>query len=528
MSMHPGCVYLVGAGPGDPGLLTLRGRELLDQADVVVYDYLAHPSLLSYCPRAEKVFAGKQAAAHSMTQQQINQVLIDHGRLGKQVVRLKGGDPFVFGRGGEECAALANAGVPFEVVPGVTSAIAAAAYAGIPVTHRDLNSSFTLITGHEKEQAYQEPEARARAAGETATPPGASDQDWSALAKLPALAFYMGVKSLPRICQKLIDHGMPAHTPAATIQWGTLPRQRTVVGTISTLPQRVFEAGVAPPALTVVGRVVDLRATLNWFESRPLFGKRVAVTRTRQQVSELARMLESLGAQVIEAPMIQLADPLDMRPIDDALQRAGEYDWVVFTSANGVESARRRLLETGLDARAFGKARVAAIGEVTAEAVRQRLALKVDVVPDVFMAEELAEAMVALGDAAGKRVLLLRADVARPVLVTRLREAGAAEVCDVAIYRTLAVETLPEDLRETIESGQLDWITFASSGTVKSFMRLADGLTEKLAAVKVASIGPITSQTLRALGLPPTVEAEPFTVPALVRAMAAHETRTGK
>jgi uroporphyrinogen III methyltransferase/synthase len=317
--LHKSCdgiVYLVGAGPGDPGLITVRGQTLLALADVIVYDALANPRLLETNSDAEKIFVGKRAADHSMPQEQINALLIEKAKAGKRVVRLKGGDPFVFGRGGEECEALAAAGVRFEVVPGVTAAIAAPAYAGIPVTHRDLNSSFTLITGHEREEEYQDPAA----VGRGRQPARTSDIDWSAIAKLPCVAFYMGVKSLPRICQTLIEHGMPADTPAATIQHGTLPRQRTVVGTLADLPQRVTDAKIAPPALTIVGKVVALRQTLNWFETRPLFGQTIVVTRTRQQASELSAKLEELGADVIEAPTIELSAPRDCSHIDDTLR----------------------------------------------------------------------------------------------------------------------------------------------------------------------------------------------------------------
>src|SRR4051794_7563387 len=298
----PGIVSLVGAGPGDPGLLTLRGAELLARADVVVYDYLANPQLLAHCrPGAERIYVGKKAASHSMTQEQINALLVEHGKAGKRVVRLKGGDPFVFGRGGEECEALAAAGIAFEVVPGITAALAAPAYAGIPVTHRDFNSSFTFVTGHEKEEEYKDAQAKNRTPGA-----GASDLDWFAIAKLPCIAFYMGVKSLPRICQKLVEHGMSPDMPAATIRWGTTPRQRTVTGTVATLPERVAAAKLGPPALTIIGHVVELRATMNWFERRPLFGQTVVVTRTRQQASELTDRLTTLGASILEAPTIEL------------------------------------------------------------------------------------------------------------------------------------------------------------------------------------------------------------------------------
>src|SRR5882757_4581130 len=324
-------VWLVGAGPGDPGLITVRGAQLLERADVVVYDYLANERLLSYCPQAECIYVGKKAASHSMTQDQINALLIEKGKAGKRVVRLKGGDPFIFGRGGEECLALAAAGLRFEVVPGITAAIGAPAYAGIPVTHRDFNSSFTFITGHEKEEEYKDPQALQREAAS-----GASDLDWSVIAKLPCVAFYMGVKSLPRICAKLIEHGMPPDMPAATIQSGTTPHQRTVVGTIGNLPQRVSEAKVTPPAMTIIGRVVSLRETMNWFERRPLFGQTIVVTRTRQQASDLTERLAALGANVIEAPTIELHRPDEFSGVDEALSKIESFDWVVFTSANGV------------------------------------------------------------------------------------------------------------------------------------------------------------------------------------------------
>ena len=297
-----GIVYLVGAGPGDPGLLTVRSANLLEQADTVVYDYLANPELLSYCPQAEKIYVGKKAATHTMSQDEINQLLVDLGKQGKRVVRLKGGDPFVFGSGGEEAEALVAAGIRFEAVPGITAAIAGPAYAGIPVTHRDFNSSFTLITGHEKEEEYKDDQAQARGAAS-----GSSDLDWSVIAKLPCVAFYMGVKSLPRICAKLIENGKDPNTPAATIQWGTRTEQRTCVATLKDLPQKIVEQKISSPAITIVGKVVTMRPTINWFENRPLFGKTIVVTRTRQQASELSAELQELGANVIEAPTIELA-----------------------------------------------------------------------------------------------------------------------------------------------------------------------------------------------------------------------------
>ena len=510
----PGIVYLVGAGPGDPGLITVRGQQLLTRADVVVYDYLSSPLLLAHCPQARKLYVGKKAAQHSMSQEEINQLLIDEAKKWQCVVRLKGGDPFVFGRGGEECLALHAAGVKFEVVPGITAAIAAAAYAGIPVTHRDFNSSFTIITGHEKEQSYQQSEAQDRQSGE------ASDLDWKSLAKLPCIAFYMGVKSLPRICARLIEYGMAPDTAAACVRWGTTSRQQVVAGTLADLPAKVEAAKLTAPAITIIGQVVQLRQTLNWFEARPLFGQTIVVTRTRQQASDLSLRLSELGARVIEAPTIELRELPDKNLLDARLRHAADYDWIVFTSANGVEFARRRLVELGLDARAFGKAKIAAIGDATAKAITSLLCLKVDCSPECFVAEALAQALETAGEVAGKRFLMLRADIARPVLRTRLQAGGAAEVCDIPLYQTILPEALPEELIAALEAGEVNWITFTSSSTARNFLTLLGdarrGLLEK---VKIASIGPITTQTLRDAGLAPQIQAEQYDIEHLAQAL---------
>ncbi len=511
-----GVVFLVGAGPGDPGLITVRGRALLDQADVVIYDYLSNPRLLSYCPRAETIYVGKKAASHSMTQEQINALLVEKAREGKRVVRLKGGDPFVFGRGGEECEALAAAGVKFEVVPGITAAIAGPAYAGIPVTHRDFNSSFTLITGHEKEEEYKESESRSRDAAV-----GSSDIDWASVAKLPCIAFYMGVKALPRICEKLMANGMSGETPAATIQWATTPKQRTVTGTVRDIVQKVAEAKIGAPAITIVGRVVEMRQAINWFESRPLFGQTIVVTRTRQQASALSQKLEALGARVIEAPTIDLAPPKDFTEVDDAIKHAAHYDWIIFTSANGVRFTRARLDAMERDVRVFGTADIAAIGDATAEAIRRELALHVNLCPDDFVAEALVHALQGHGQIAGHKFLLLRADIARPILRDQLKAHGAAEVRDVAVYETKPAENLPDELLTASDAGEVNWVTFTSSSTVKNFVSLlGSNYATKLKNVKIASIGPITSQTLRDLGLTPTIEAETYNVDGLVEAVA--------
>jgi uroporphyrinogen III methyltransferase/synthase len=507
-----GCVYLVGAGPGDPLLITVRGLKLLEKADVVVFDYLANPQLLRHCPKAQTVYVGKQASQHAMSQEEINQLLVNLAREGNRVVRLKGGDPFVFGRGGEECEALAAAGVKFEVVPGVTAAIAGPAYAGIPVTHREMNSSFTLVTGHEKEGDYRDPTEKALA----------SSIDWGALAKLPCIAFYMGVKALPVICKRLMEHGMDGGMPAACIQWGTTAKQRTVVGTVSDLAEKVAEAKLTPPAITIVGRVVQLRETINWFESRPLFGQTIVVTRTRQQASELSQKLEELGARVIEAPTIELLPPKDWGLVDRVLKSMGSFDWVIFTSANGVVHTKERLAEIGLDSRAFGNARIAAVGEATAEAIGQQLNLRVDLCPQAFVAEALGEELMKKNDVRGKKFLLLRADIARAVLREQLQKAGASEVEDVAVYESKSVSSLPPAVNEALKEGQVNWVTFTSSSTAKNFVKLlGKNYAEKLKGVGFASIGPITTATLNELGLPPTAVAEAANLDGLVEAISS-------
>lgn len=523
--LEPGTVALVGAGPGDPGLITLRGMRLLEQADTVVYDYLASPKLLRYAPTAQHLFVGKIASRHSLTQDQINALLIEKAQAGHKVVRLKGGDPFVFGRGGEEAEALRQAGIPFLVVPGITAAIAAPAYAGIPVTHRDFNSSFTLITGHEKEQAYQDPETLTR------TPAtGASDLDWSSIAKLPCLAFYMGVKSLPRITEKLIQHGMDPQTPAATVQWGTTPRQRTCVATLQTLTKAVQQAGIGAPAITIIGKVVNLRQTLNWFESRPLFGQTIVVTRTRDQASELSACLETLGAHVLEAPTIEVTPNPDLTPLNRIFCSSVSANLprtFIFTSSNGVRFIRDYLRSNRLDARSFADSQIAVIGQATAQAVRDWLCIEPDIVPERAVAETLAETLIEHGDVAQRHFVLLRAEIGRPVLVERLRQAGAT-VEDIPVYQTRLVPQLPEELLDALAARQVHWISFTSSSTVQNFISLlGNNYQEKLAGVRIASIGPITTQTIRSFGLEPTVVSEKADVVSLVRSIVGYGVSSG-
>lgn len=494
-------MHLVGAGPGDPELITLRGMKLLARADVVVYDYLANEKLLAHCPQAQCIYVGKKGAQHTMSQDSINQLLIEQGQAGLRVVRLKGGDPFVFGRGAEEAEALEQAGIAFEIVPGITAAIGGLAYAGIPITHRDFNSSFTLVTGHEKQE-------------------DSSDLNWSALAKLPCVAFYMGIGSLRHIAEQLIAHGMDSNLPAATVQWGSTPRQRTAIGTLSSIFQQVQEAGIGSPAITVIGKVVSLRPILNWFERRPLFGQKIVVTRTRQQASELSEKLLELGAEVIEAPTIQLVEPTDWTEIDRALDEAKKYDWIVFTSVNGVAAVKNRLLKTDRDARVFGSAEIAAIGTATAEAIESQFCLRVRLCPERFVAEALGDQLLAAGEVKDKRFLLLRAEIAREVLVKQLTAGGAREVRDVGIYRTEPAAQLPAELPKMIAAGQIQWITFTSSSTARNFLALLGPDSEPLMKkVRSASIGPVTTRTLGELKVQVDAEAQQANVTSLVMAI---------
>jgi uroporphyrinogen III methyltransferase/synthase len=515
-------VFLVGAGPGDAALISVRGRELLRRADVVVYDYLANDQLLrNTMPDAERIFVGKRGFANHMSQDQVNDLLVVKarelaGRPGSGpavVVRLKGGDPFVFGRGGEEALALRAAGIPFEVVPGVTSGIAAPACAGIPVTHRKVASSVTLVTGHEDPTR------------------DVSGLDWRALAALAArgdtLCFYMGVHGLPLIVRRLGEEGLAGSTPVALVRWGTLPAQQTLVSTLDHVVARVTEAGFGAPAIIVVGRVVGLRDRLSWFEDAPLFGRRILVTRPRAQAPALSDRLRELGADVLELPTIRIVPPDDYGPLDGALRALGTYSWVVFTSVNGVDAFFRRLAKLGADARALAGASVAVIGPTTAGRLRGH-GIVADAMPDCYESEAILDAMRAAAQngakplGPGSRVLVPRAQVARDALPHLLRAAGAT-VDVVAAYQ--AAGPLEEDvlqLASALREGEVDGITFTSSSTARNLVAAlgadAPGL---LRGVETYSIGPVTSATLRQHGLGVTVQAERYTVEGLVAAMAA-------
>jgi len=497
-----GKVYLVGAGPGDPGLMTVKGLTLLARADVIVYDQLASPELLHRARAgAEIIYVGKKAGAHTLPQGGINELLVDKAKAGFMVVRLKGGDPFVFGRGGEEAEALAAAGVPFEVVPGVTSAVAVPAYAGIPVTHREHTTLVTFVTGHEDPT---KPE---------------STIPWDNLGANPGtLVFLMGVKNLAENCRRLVQAGRPPDTPAAVIQSGTLPTQRTVSGTLADMADRAQEAGIQPPAILVVGGVAALRERLSWWEKRPLYGKTAVVTRTREQASALVELLSAAGARCLEVPTLEIAPPDDLGPWDTALEQLSGYAWVIFTSANGVAAFFQRLFDKGLDVRALGGARLAAIGPATAQALRE-WGLVADVVPARFQAEDLAAALLPQ-IAPGSRVLLARAQVAREVLPEILAQAGIQ--VDVApVYQARQPADIPGEARPDIDSGRIDLLTFASSGTVHNFAALVGREKfQKLAqTAKVAAIGPITAATLQEYGITPQIQPEDYTIPALATAI---------
>ena len=498
-----GKVYLVGAGPGDPQLLTLRGKRCLEQADVVVYDYLANPVLLEHAPeRAERIYVGRRDRGRYQDQHDVNHLLIGKAREGKVVVRLKGGDPFVFGRGGEEAEAVAEAGIPFEVVPGVTSAVAVPAYAGIPVTHRTLASTVAFVTGHEDPTK------------------GTSSMEWPRLASADGtLVFLMGMKNLPAIVERLTKDGKAIETPVALIRWGTRSHQRTVVGTLGDIVEKAEQAQMEPPTIIVVGQVVRLRDQLNWYETRPLFGKRVLVTRAREQAGELSTLLAEHGAEPVEYPVIQTVPPETWHEVDTALADLSRYHWLVFTSVNGIRPFMERLKSNGQDARALSGLRIGCIGPRTAEELA-RYGLNADLIPAQFQAEGLIAAMTEAG-VSGRRVLIARAAVAREILPDQLRAVGA-DVRVVTVYRTIRPISAVERLRDQLARRDLHVMTFASSSTVRNFCAIFESredLRTLTAGAAVACIGPITAQTAEEEGLPVTIMAKENTIPALVDAI---------
>ncbi|MFN2621489.1 MAG: uroporphyrinogen-III C-methyltransferase [Chthoniobacterales bacterium] len=498
MAEKKGKCFLVGAGPGDLGLVTLRTKECIERAEVIVYDYLCNPEMLRWASEtAELIFAGKKAGAHTLSQEQINALLVEKTREGKNVVRLKGGDPFLFGRGGEEAQALAAAKLPFVIVPGVSSAIAGPAYAGIPVTHRGKNSHVTFFTGHE-DPAKEE-----------------SAIDFAALAKLGGTqVMLMGVERIGAIAQEMIANGVRKDLPVGLIRWATTERQQTLVGTLENIAQKVAAAGFAAPAIAVFGEVVNLRDELKWFEDRPLSGKRIVVTRTRKQAGALTEQLRSLGADVIELPTIRIEPPTDLRAFAELVQDAHGYDWIVFTSPNGVNAFFDLFYKLYDDAREIGGARIAAIGPATAQRLKD-FHLHVDLMPDEFVAESLVREFRKEGGIENLRVLIARAEKARDLLPKELSALGAI-VDEGFAYRTVPETRDDSGARRRLLEEGADLITFTSSSTVENFLALELPWPAKM---QVASIGPITSKTARDRGLKVAVEARRHDIPGLVEAI---------
>ena len=500
--MNTGIVFLVGAGPGDPGLMTVRGRKLIQTADAIVYDALANrefiPADAKETGHPELYDVGKRGGdKRSTSQEEINELLVKLARDGKRVVRLKGGDPFVFGRGSEEAQALNDASVPFEVVPGVTAGIAAAAYAGIPVTHRGLATSVTFVTGHEDP---------AKATTQT---------NWSALAKSGGtIVLYMAVKTLPAIANALMEGGLPAETPAVAVQWGTLPRQRTVAATLATLAARASAEGITAPVITVIGWAAVLRDEINWFENRPLFGKRVVVTRAAQQSQTLTDKLAELGAEVIEMPATRIAR-MDLSPLREEMKRLGDYQWLIFTSQNAVSIFWEQLLGSGRDARALAGIAVASVGPATAGALLER-GITVDVIPERFVAEGLLEKLSDRDDVTGARMLYVTADGARETLVEGLTERGA-EVTVIRAYRSLQDGAGASRLKKALETGSVSAVTFTSASSVRGYV---DSVGEDLSLkARAITIGPQTSEAVTTAGIDLLGEAKESTIDGLVAAV---------
>ena len=493
-----GKCFLVGAGPGDLGLVTIRAKECIEQADVIVYDHLANPEMLAWArDEAEIIYAGKKAGEHALTQEKINALLVEKAREGKRVVRLKGGDPFVFGRGAEEAKAIVDAGIGFEIVPGITSAIAGPAYAGIPLTHRAENSHVTFFTGHEGAKKTK------------------SAIDYAALAKLGGTqVMLMGVERIESIAREMLKHGVRENLPVALVRWATTGRQETLTGTLQNIGQRVVDVSFEAPAVAVFGEVVALRESLNWYEKRPLSGKRIVVTRTRRQASALSDRLRALGADVIELPTIRIEPPSNLREFAELVQDAHAYDWIVFTSPNGVTAFFDMFFKLYDDAREIGGAKIAAIGPATAQRVKD-FHVHVDLQPDEFVAEAVVRKFQKQGGVENLRILLARAEKARDVLPKQLSSLGAI-VDEGFAYRTVAETRDDTGARRRLLEEGADLITFTSSSTVENFLALGLPWPKRM---KVASIGPITSKTARDHGLKVDVESRRHDIEGLTDAI---------
>jgi uroporphyrinogen III methyltransferase/synthase len=502
--MNKGKVYIIGAGPGDPGLITLKAVEALRLADVVIYDNLVNEELLKYAPaRARFIYAGKQGGDHTLSQDKINDLLAKEARDGNIVARLKGGDPFIFGRGGEEAEVLAGQGVPFEVVCGVTSAIAVPAYAGIPLTHRGLTSTVAFVTGHEDPTKEK------------------SDIDWQALAGIGTLVFLMGVKNLGLITDALISHGKSPDTPAALIRRGTTARQEMVTGTLETIVEAARSHAMKPPAILVVGPVVELRDTLRWFDTRPLFGKGVVITRPERQADDLAKLLTAQGAHPIYFPTIAIEPPADWCELDAAINRISSFNWLIFTSANGVHFFFERLRGKGGDVRDLKGIKICCIGPATAGQIEAR-GIRVDLVPDEFIAEGILKSFADI-DLRGQKILIPRAARARDILPAGLKKQGADVVVATA-YRTVNSGRKKEEIAALIDAGEVDVITFTSSSTVTHFVEImgADYLLPP--QIRIACIGPVTAATAKKAGFSIDIQQEDYTMEGLVGSLVRYIT----
>ncbi len=503
--MNKPIVYLIGAGPGDPGLITVRGKSCLERSDVVLYDYLANHRLLEYAPpHAELIYAGKVGGAHNREQGQINELIVAKAREGKVVARLKGGDPFVFGRGGEECEALVEASIPFEIVPGVTAGIGAAAYAGIPLTHRDVTTSVAFVTGHEHPDK------------------GNSEIDWEKLSLgSGTVVFYMGVRNLTQITANLIHHGRSPETPVALIRWGTRPEQEVLTGTLADIAGKARKVSFKPPAITIVGEVVNLRESLRWFDNRPLSGKGILVTRSVDQSSEFSGLLREKGGTVFECPTISIISPLESSELDGAIATLSSFDWLILTSVNAVSHFFQRLTASTLDSRAIGRCKVAAVGPKTAEALRSH-GIIADLVPTDYKAEGVVDALRRLG-IDGKKILYPRGDRARETIRTELTALGAEVAAPVAYCNVLPAGVPPEIL-EALEKKLIHCVTFTSSSTVRNMAELVgeNRLLHLLEGVIIAAIGPITAASCRDLGLEVHIEPKKYTLEMMTDAIAHH------
>jgi uroporphyrinogen III methyltransferase/synthase len=494
-----GKVYIIGAGPGDAGLITLKAIDCLREADVVIYDYLVSKDLLKYARAdARFIYAGKQGGAHTLSQWQINDLLVKEAKAGNIVARLKGGDPFIFGRGGEEAEKLAASKISFEIVPGVTSAIAVPAYAGIPLTHRGLTSTVAFVTGHEDPTKEK------------------SDIDWQALARIGTLVFLMGVKNIENIVKELKDNGRSPKTPAALIRWGTTPRQEILAGTLANIATLARERKFAPPAILVVGEVVALRDTLQWFDSKPLFGKGVVITRPEKQADDLAKLLVKEGANPIHFPTIKIVPPPSWRELDAAIKKLEDYDWLIFTSANGVAYFFERLSAKGKDIRDLKGIKICCIGPATAKQIEDK-GIKVDLVPKEFISEGILKSFSRI-NLKGKKILIARAAKARDVLPEGLKKLGA-KVDVVTAYITVSSGKKKSDLEALFKENQVDVITFTSSSTVNNFIKIMGSGFKLPKSVKIACIGPVTAAAAKKLGLSVDIHQEEYTMEGLVDAL---------